>query len=103
MQRVDEKVRPVKEPTGLEPKKRSIRPDERRIIFERVARAPQIDTRIAGSVAQLVNEALSTMAPAHVRTEIFRISEWGTLTTTARFHVSVAMLLHFKKEIIEAV
>jgi predicted RNA-binding Zn-ribbon protein involved in translation (DUF1610 family) len=102
MQRVGKKGRPVKEPTGLEPIKGSIPPDERRIVFERAAGAPQIDARIAGSVAGLVNVALSKVAPAHVRTEVCRISDRGTLTTTARFGASAAMLLHFKKEIIEA-
>jgi hypothetical protein len=102
MQRVGKKGRPVKEPTGLEPIKGSIPPDERRIVFERTAGAPQIGARIAASVAGLVNVALSKVAPAHVRTEACRISERGTLTTTARFGASAAILLHFKKEIIEA-
>jgi hypothetical protein len=73
MQRVGKKGRPVKEPTGLEPIKGSIPPDERRIVFERAVGAPQIDARIAGSVAGLVNVALSKVAPAHIRTEVCRI------------------------------
>jgi hypothetical protein len=102
MQRVGQKGKAVKEPIGLELIKGSIPPDERRIVFERAAGAPQIDARIAGSVAGLVNVALSKVAPAHVRTEISCISDRGTLMTTARFGASVAILLHFKKKIIEA-
>lgn len=55
---------------------------------------------IAG--AGFVNITLSRVAPAHVRTEAFKISERGTLTMTAYFGVSTAMLLHFKKVIIDA-
>jgi hypothetical protein len=102
MQRVGKKGKVVKEPTGLELIKGSIPLDERRIVFERIAGAPQINPRIAGSVAGLVNVALSKVAPAHIRTEACRISERGTLTTTVRFGASAVMLLHFKKEIIEA-
>jgi hypothetical protein len=76
--------------------------DERRIIFERAAGVPEIDARVGTSAAALVNVALSKVAPAHVRTEVFRISDRGTLSTTARMGSSAAMLLSFKKEIIEA-
>ena len=40
--------------------------------------------------------------PPHVRMEAFRISVQGRLTIVARAEASAAMLLHFKKEIIEA-
>jgi len=39
--------------------------------------------------------------PPHVRTEAFRISVQGRLTTAAGVGASAAMLLHFKKEIIK--
>jgi hypothetical protein len=71
-------------------------------VFERAAGAPQIDARVGNSAAALVNVALSKVAPAHIRTEAFRISDRGTLSTAARFGASAAMLLRFKKEIIEA-
>jgi len=48
------------------------------------------------------NVALSKVAPPHVRTEAFRISVQGRLSTTAHFGASAAMLLRFKKEILEA-
>jgi hypothetical protein len=102
MQRVGKKGKPVKEPTGLERIQGSIPPDERRILFERAAGAPQINARVVTSAAVLVNVALSKVAPAHVRTETFRISDRGTLSTTARIGASAAMLLRFKKVIIEA-
>jgi len=40
--------------------------------------------------------------PPHVRKEAFKISRQGRLTTAARAGASAAMLLRFKKEIIEA-
>jgi hypothetical protein len=92
----------MKEPAVLEPIRGSIPPDEYRIIFERAAGAPQISPSVTTSAAGLVNIALSKVAPGHVRTETFRISDRGTLSTTARMGASAAMLLHFKKEIIEA-
>jgi len=57
---------------------------------------------VAASAAAFVNIALSRVAPAHVRTEAFRISVQGRLSTTAHFRASAAMLLCFKKEILEA-
>jgi hypothetical protein len=102
MQRVGKKGKPVKEPTGLEPIKGSIPWDERRIAFERAAGAPQLSAAAATSAAGFVNVALSKVAPAHVRTEAFKISERGTLYTTARMGASASMLLQFKKEIVEA-
>jgi len=95
--------KPEREPTGLELIRGSIPRDERGIIFERTVDAPQIDPAIAASAAAFVNLALSKAAPAHVRTEGFRISVQGRLSTTARFGASAAMLLRFKKEILEAV
>jgi len=64
--------------------------------------APQIDAAVAASAAAQVNIALSKVAPPHVGTEAFKISAQGRITTTARAGASAAMLLHFKKEIIEA-
>jgi len=92
----------AKEPTGLELIKRSIPWDERAILFERAVGALQIDTAVAASAAVLVEIALSKVAPPHVRTEVFKISAQGRITTMVRAGASVAMLLHFKKEIIEA-
>src|SRR3978361_1775705 len=88
--------------TGLEPIKGSIPVDERYIVFERAAGAPQIVAAVAASATSFVNIALSKVAPAHVRTEVFRISERGSLTAAARIGASTEMLLRFKKEIIEA-
>jgi len=90
------------EPTGLERIKHSIPRDKRGIVFARAAGAPQIDTVVAASAAAFVNIALSRVAPAHVRTEAFRITLQGRLSTTARFGASAAILLCFKKEILEA-
>ena len=50
----------------------------------------------------MVNIALSKVAPPQVRTEAFKISSRGRLSTAARAGASAAMLLRFKKEIIEA-
>jgi len=88
-------------PTGLEQLKHSIPRDERGIVFERASGAPQIDPVVATSAAAHVNIAPSRVALAHVRTEAFRISVQGRLSTTARFGASAAMLLRFKKEILE--
>jgi len=90
------------EATGLEPIKKTIPWDERAIAFERAAGAPQINQAVATSAAALVNIALSKVAPAHVRTEAFKISSRGRLSTAARAGASAVMLLRFKKEIIEA-
>jgi len=57
---------------------------------------------VASSAAAFVNIALSKVAPAHIRTEAFRISVQGRLSTTARFGASAAMLLRFKKEVLKA-
>jgi hypothetical protein len=57
---------------------------------------------VAASATSFVNIALSKVAPAHVRTEAFRISERGSLTAAARMGASGEMLLRFKKEVIEA-
>jgi len=100
--RVGRNGKPEREPTGLEPIKGSIPRDERGIVFERAAGAPQINPAVAASAAAFVNIALSKVAPAHVRTEAFRISVQGRLSTTARFGASAAMLLRFKKEVLEA-
>ena len=94
--------KPEREPTGLEPIKGSIPHDERGIVFERATGALQIIPAVATSAVAFANIALSKVAPAHVRTEGFRISVQGRLSTTARFGVSAAMLLRFKKEILEA-
>ena len=56
---------------------------------------------MATSATAHVNIVLSRVALAHVRTEAFRISVQGRLSATARFRVSGAMLLQFKKEILE--
>jgi len=53
----------AKEPTGLEWTTRSIPWDERAILFERSAGAPQIDAVVAVSAAAQVNIALSKVAP----------------------------------------
>ena len=94
--------KPDREPTGLEPIKGLIPHDERGIVFERVAGAPQINPVVAASAAAFVNIALSKVAPAHIQTEAFRISAQGRLSTTARFGASAAMLLRFKKQVLEA-
>ena len=94
--------KPEREPSGLEPIKGSIPRDEWGIVFERAVGASQINPTVAASAAAFVNIALSKVAPAHVRTEAFRISAQGRLSTTARFGASAAMLLRFKKEILEA-
>jgi len=91
-----------KKPTGLEPIKRSLLWDERMIVFERAADAPQISLAIATSVMAQVNIALSKVAPPHVRTTIGKISAQGRLSTMAREGSSAAILLHFWREIIEA-
>jgi len=90
-----------KAPTGLEPIKRSLPWDEWAIAFERTTGSPQIDPVVAASTTAQVNIALSKVAPPHVRTEAFKISPQGRLTTAAQAGASVAMLLVFKREIIE--
>jgi len=71
------------------------------MVFERAAGAPHINLAVVASAAAFVNIALSKVALAHVRTEAFRISVQGRLSTTVRFGPSVAMLLGFKKEVLE--
>lgn len=72
----------------MEPIKKSITWDERAIVFERMAGAPQINPAVSASAAAFVNIALSKVAPAHVRTEGFKISSRGRLSTTVRFGIS---------------
>jgi hypothetical protein len=102
MQQVGKKGKPVKETTGLQRISGSIPVDERWIAFERTAGAPQISATVAASATGHVNIALSRVAPAHVRTEAFRITDRGSLTASARMGASAAMLLRFKKEILQA-
>ena len=71
-------------------------------MFERAAGAPQINPAVATSVAAFVDIALCKVALACVRTECFKVSSCGRLSTSARPGASAAMLLRFKKEIIEA-
>jgi hypothetical protein len=92
----------TKESTGLEPVKRALKWDERMIVFERSVDAPQITPATATSVVANINIALSKVAPPHVRTTVGKISARGRLSTMAREGASAAMLLRFKKEIIEA-
>ena len=80
--RVGRKGKPEKKATGLEPTRGSIPWDERTIAFERAARAPQINPAVAKDAAAFVNIALSKVAPAHVRTEAFKISPRGRLSTS---------------------
>ena len=70
-------------------------------MFERAAGAQQISPAVATSAASFINIALSKVAPPHVRTEAFKISSRGRLSTAARAGASASMLLCFKKEIIE--
>jgi len=91
-----------RDPSGLEPIKRALPWDERAILFERAVGAPQVDPGTAANVAAQVNIALSRVAPPHICTEAVKISAQGRLTTTARSGASAAMLLHFKKDLIEA-
>jgi hypothetical protein len=86
----------------LTPIKGSIPQDERTIIFERTPDAPQLNWITVNQSASHVNNSLGKVAPAHVRTEKFRVSQRGVLSTTARQGASAAILLHFKKELIEA-
>jgi len=99
--RMDKWGKPDREPTGLEPIKGSIPHDERGIVFERVAGAPQINPAVATSAAAFINITLTKLAPPDIRTEAFRILVQGRLSTTARFGASAAMLLRFKKEVLE--
>jgi len=94
--------KPKWEPTGLEMIKASLPWDERAILFERMTSASLVAPGVAAEVAAQVNIALSKVAPPHVRTVEFRISPQGRLTTAARQGASAAILLLFKKEIIEA-
>jgi len=100
--RVGRKGKEERAPTGLEQLKHFIPRDKHGIVFEWASGAPQIDPAVATSAAAHVNIALSRVAPAHVRTEAFRITVQGRLSTTARFGASATMLLRFKKEILEA-
>jgi hypothetical protein len=93
---------PGGEKIPLAPIKGSIPMDERVIIFERTQDAPQLDWVTVNQIASHVNNTLGRVAPAHIRTEKFRVSQRGMLSTTARQGASAAMLLYFKKELIEA-
>ena len=72
------------------------------IVFEQVADVPQISPTMASAVVAHVNIALSKMAPRHVQTTLGKISHRGRLLSMAREGASMAMLLRFKREIIEA-
>lgn len=100
--RVGRNGKPEREHTSMEPLKKSIPWDEWGVVFEWTAGALQIDAAVAVSAAAFFNIRLSKVAPAHVRTEGFKISGQGRLSTTAHFGASAAMLLHFIKEILEA-
>ena len=91
-----------RDPTGLEPIKRTLPWDERAILLERATGAPQIDQAVVASAAAQVNIALSKVAPPHVRTEVLKISGQGRLTSATQAGASAAILLHFKKEITKA-
>jgi len=101
--RVGRNGNPKKEPTVLEMVKSSLPWDDRSIVFERAAGALLIAPAVAVEVVAHVNITLSKVARPHVRTVIFKISPQGHLTTAARQSTSAAMLLLFKKEIIEGV
>jgi len=90
------------EKNPLEQIKGSISVDERMIVFERRPGAEQLDWLTVNQIASHVNNVLSKVAPPHVRTEKFKVSQRGVLSTTARKGASATMLLHFKKELIEA-
>jgi hypothetical protein len=72
------------------------------IVFERAVGAVPMTPAMASVVVAHINIALSKVAPPHVRTTLGKISHRGRLSTMAREGASAAMLLHFKKEIIEA-
>jgi hypothetical protein len=93
---------PGGEISSLAPIKGSIPMDERVIIFEQTLGAPQLDWVTVNQIASHVNNTLGRVAPAHIRTEKFWVSWRGKLSTTARQEASAAMLLHYKKELIEA-
>jgi hypothetical protein len=101
-QRVGRGGKAAKEATDLEPIKRTLAWDERMIVFERAQDSPQISPMVASNVMARVNIALSKVAPPHIRTTTGKISARGRLSTIAREGASAAMLLRFKKEIIEA-
>jgi hypothetical protein len=100
--RVGKNGKVAKATTGLEPLKKSIPWDERMIVFERAREAPPVTVESASSVIAQVNLTLSKVAPPHIRTMVGKISSQGRLSTSAREGASAAMLLSFKKEIIEA-
>jgi len=91
------------EKNPLEQIKGSIPVDERMIVFERRPGVEQLDWLTVNQITSHINNSLSKVAPPHVRTEKFKVSRRGVLSTTARRGASAAMLLHFKKELIEAV
>jgi len=71
-------------------------------VFEWVVDVLQISLTMASAVVAHVNIALSKVAPPHVRTTLGKISHRGRLSSMAHKGASAAMLLHFKREIIEA-
>jgi len=79
----------AKEPAGLEPIKKSVPRDERAVVFEPAADQPGAAT----SAATFDYIALSKVAPAHVRTEGFKVSRRGRLSTSAMFGALTPMLL----------
>lgn len=92
-----------KRPTGFEPVKRGLHWDERMIAFERVADTPLISPAIVTSVVAQVNIARSKVAPSYVWITVGKISSRRRLSRMAGEDVSSAILLRFKKEIIEVV
>jgi hypothetical protein len=73
--------------------KGSIPHDERTIIFERTPEAPQLDWITVNQTASHVNNSLGKVAPAHVRTEKFRVFQRGVRSTTARQGDSAAIVV----------
>jgi len=90
------------EKNPLKPIKGSIPVDEWMIVSERRPGAEQLDWLTVNQITSHVNNMLSKVAPPHVRTENFKVSRREVLSTTTRKGTSAAMLLHFKKELIEA-
>jgi len=90
------------EKNPLEQIKGSIPVDEWMIVFERCPGAEQLDWLTVNQIASHINNALSRVTPPYVRTEKFRVSQRGVLSTAVRKGASAAMLLHFKKELVEA-
>ena len=100
-QKIGRNGKAAKQLTGLEPIKCSLLWDERMVVFERAADAPRITPVTATSMIAQVNIALSKVASAHVRNTMGTVSAQGSLSTMAREGASAAMLLQFRREIIE--